>query len=360
MSLSIHPDRVLHLLEKQIRADHADCDFVPDMRIAPNTEIQLEVTRSGKYRFINSTGSITMMQGNNAVKRWYNRQQDIRLFGLHDNGNRLNRYWIHTAFPRSKPYRSVDTGIILPPMLSVPGHYEDHAHVDIVSAYFSVLRLVGIYPCVVWGKTLGVGKRLDSYPFASNKTVRNSLYGTAFNPRLAYLTRGAITTVRPENKVSNPVMVQLVQCVMHRIAREARSLGAKQWYTDGGIIPLENLEQFLHWTSTTYGLTLKVKSTGTMDVFNPSQYRTPIHEPKRTRWTIRQTDTIDGYNGDYRYAEYEDWLIGKLRWWVRMRGQPGIIYCEQPDKPATQPIEARQDRAVIQLPLIDTPIQLYA
>lgn len=315
-------------MERQVANDHVNCDFVPSLRLAPDKDLQLEVSAAGKYRFIDSSGSVTMIEKTVAVKRWYNTAQHVTFCGFQDNGNRLNRYWVHTAFPRQHPRRSFDTNIILPPMLAYPGIYEAMAHVDIVSAYFSVLSLVGLHPNVIWGKTLGVGSRLDSYPFLDNKTVRNSLYGTAFNPRLHYLTRGKIKTVRPEKKVSNPHMVQVVQVVMHSIARYARNLGAVYWYTDGGILPKVKLDQFLTWVTCTFGLTVKVKSTGTMTVYNPGQYQTPNHEPRRAKRNIRAADTIDGWRGDYPYAGYENWLIDKLAHWVRQRGKPGIVLAE--------------------------------
>jgi hypothetical protein len=336
MSLSTRPDPdlILRRLEDKVRRDHAHCDFIPDLLLAPNDQGQSQISQKGKYRFVDSSGSVTMLQGQWTLKRWYQGSQSVRIFNFEDNGNRLNREWLHLAFPDARAMPSDYPDNILPPFLAKPGHYEGMAHVDIKSAYYSIMSMIGLYPNVIWGKTFAVGDSpLPGYPFADNKIVRNSLYATAFQPRLIYVTRGNIKEVQPKHKLFNPHLVQVTQCILHAVARRARALGAVHWHTDGGLLPKDEAWDFVEWVTAEYGLTLRVKSVGAADVYNQSCYRTCEHEPvngaivqQQAFDVLRPTDTIDGHNHDYWLYKYEDWLRGELKHWVRLEGRPGVIF----------------------------------
>lgn len=321
---------VTDIMTSKVANDHLNCDFYPNLQDAPKINDQREISASGKYRFINASTSTTMMEKNTAVVRWYHPLQKVDFNGYEDNGNRLNRYWVKFSFPRQHPRKSSENKIILPPKLSIPGFYQNIAQVDIKAAYFTILSIIGMYPNVMWGVALGVGSRLDTYPFAETKIVRNSLYGTAFNPHLRYVTGSKLTSVQPGVKLSNPHLVQITQCIMHSIARKAREMGAVQWHTDGGILPEKNVYLFMAYVAETYGLTLKLKCTGEAAVFRPDQYITAVHSPRRKLFVPLRIDTIDGFKGDYNLGIYESWLIDHLKSWVRKRGKPGIVVDKNP------------------------------
>lgn len=327
MSQSIHPnpEYVLERMYQQVRKDHAHCTFHPTVGGRPDKYEQYEQSASGQYRFIAASSSLTKMEKTQAVERWFIGEQKVTFGGFEDNGNRLNRYWVKYTYPMT--YRPKDdmNWVILPPRLSKPGFYTNMAQIDCVTAYYNVIKLVGLYPCVQWGNSFGVARKLEGYPFVDNKTVRNSLYGMVFNPRLTYITRAKGTIVIPEIPVQNPHLMQIVQCVFHSIAREAYKRGAVQWHTDGGILPADQAWPFMLWIASNYGLSVRLKCIGTAEVYRPDQYITPAHKPRKKINKPMRVNTIDGFKSDYLLGPYEDWLRGNLKHWVKRRAEPELI-----------------------------------
>lgn len=312
-------------LYKRVSQDHEYCDFRTDIQSAPRFDQQRDISRDGKYRFINGATSITMMQGKHAVVRWFVPQHLVKVDGYTDNGSRINRLWSEYEWPVHIMEKSNNRNIILPPKYSEPGFYTNMSQIDIRSCYYTIMCLVGLYPIAKWGKAFGVWHSLDGvYPFPEIKSVRNAMYGMCFNPRQMFATRGNFKYRIPDPKIINPHLHQTIQCIMHSIARKAVGLGAVQWHTDGGCLPTDKAYMFCQWIGDNYGLSTRIICSGDCMVNRPDHYYTSSHIPKAPSKTQLATNTIDGWKGDYNLAQYEDWLIGKLKPWVKRRMKPDI------------------------------------
>lgn len=165
----------------------------------------------------------------------------IREYGAWQTPTELARDYLAVKYG-SKPRQYHDQYIVNSihrgfPYLAKPGHLEHGAYIDIKSAYWSILQLVGWDADYFPGRWLGQKSVLTDWPFPHNKLARNSLVSSSNLSGLRVWNKGKIEVRKTGNKLHNPQIISIVNDVLHGVAADMESLGAIYIHTDGYIVP---------------------------------------------------------------------------------------------------------------------------
>lgn len=276
-----------------------------------------------------SSSSTTWMRGNKPTEHYIEEAYAVNtLFGP-DSGSRINRILItDIVYPKRRPrYGDLDRFIHHPPRFAAPGDYRGMLHVDLKSAYYSIICVVGIYPELNYSRRVfGVWDRLtDWYPFADNKLIRNAMYGMVFQPTMLHINSKGRKIIRPEDdkKVTNPALHQLVMIIVSDIGRKAEALGAPYWHTDGGLIPRARFTEFLNYVGETWGLPVKAVTGGDdqASVYGLGRWWYADHPIKASQESRADRKIEEEFEGI-------DWLKDRIRYWVLKRGNPRLEWVE--------------------------------
>ncbi len=220
----------------------------------------------------------------------------------------LARSYIAVKYPRMRAL-NVQTQIfkqpISAPLYVSPHHYDSGYYVDIKSAYWQILQIVGWDADYLPGVWLAKGQSMEDFPFAEARLVRNCLV-TCGLPSQASVWDGdrqQFMLVKTFNKQINLGIWKLVMDVLHCVAWDCIAAGAIYAHTDGYICSGERLMAVQNAISR-WGLTSTIKRQGVTDVYGVGSY------------------TIDKFgtkNPHIRTRSYDGLILPEYISWLRKR-----------------------------------------
>lgn len=248
-----------------------------------------------------------------AKKRWIIRPQ------AHDIGagwctpGDIARDYLKVKFPNYKPrittaqYQEVIAKKRLTPVYCEP--FEgDLVYVDIVSAYWNILRTTGWKPEYSPGRYLSREYDVTDFPYHYIKMARNSLVTVGMTGSIQiYDGRGNLKFVKRPNPFVNTMLWATVCDVLNGVAHDAIVAGAKYVYTDGYICHWYDAKDVIEAVER-WGLPAQIKWQGRGVVKAPGAYRIGEHQSKP--FELSRNRAVRAFN-----PVHVDWLRKKFREW---------------------------------------------
>lgn len=167
------------------------------------------------------------------------------------------------------------------PIFALPCKIEDAVYIDLKSAYWSILQVLGWDVDYMPGLFLGVNSLMSDFPFGDDKLARNCLVtaGLTTESRMWIGKKGYISVKKRGNKKTNRVMWMCVQDVLNGIAAECIQAGCVYVHTDGYIC---SRRDFSRVTSVlqSWALRYNIKYQGECTVYGAGCYDMPGHDRK--------------------------------------------------------------------------------
>ena len=196
------------------------------------------------------------------------------------------------------------------PLYLRPGILVDGVYVDIKSAYFSLVNLVGWNVRYKPGSWISPGRPCYDFPLANDtrriaKSARACLVSFGLHRKSTFWNGSKIVERNTRNNHVNYGLWHVCQDILHAIATVAVSLNAVYIHTDGYILPSGNAEVLEDYIRS-WGLRTGRKGQGPTLVFGFGNFRVGNHETKRLRPFIGKP---------YRYVKNPDgkWLQSQLK-----------------------------------------------
>jgi len=206
------------------------------------------------------------------------------------------------------------------PLYARTGFYQDMALVDIQSAYWSIVKIIGWD--VDYNPSRWLGKRSDNddFPLPDNRIARNSLVSAGLMTPTHLWDGTQLMKLKAHNPYVNYSLWACCQDILNSIATIALKAGAVHVHTDGFIVPIRNanylIEEIARW-----GLAAKIKATGDAAIKGVGSYRVGETKTKKQyQFTPRTFNSI--YEPD----------ISFLRPRIRKLAQSSIDWSIHPDE----------------------------
>lgn len=250
---------------------------------------------------------------------WYymkqRRKQILRPFALHfpdliTTPSELARAYIQEKYEKQ---RATHEQIVFfrertsPPLYCRPHDYDSGFYVDIRSAFWQILQVVGWdcnYNPGVW---LAKGQSMEDFPFAEIKLSRNCLV-TCGLPSEANFWNGStrkFERVKTFNRHVNLGIWRLVMDVLHCIAWDCIAAGAVYAHTDGYICSGERtlaVQNAIH----EWGLESHIKAEGRTIIYGVGSYKIGKTVTKNPKIHMSPFDGLI-------LPEYNKWLKDRFR-----------------------------------------------
>lgn len=159
------------------------------------------------------------------------------------------------------------------PLYAQPHRFEDAVYVDLRSAYWQILQIVGWDADYNPNKWLGRGEEMADFPYADIKLSRNCLI-TAGLPTDATFWKGkeqAFKRLPTRNKTANMGIWSLTMDILHGVAWDVIAAGAAYAHTDGYICHVDRLGAVMGAIAE-WGLEARIKKTGMAQVYGVGSY----------------------------------------------------------------------------------------
>lgn len=158
------------------------------------------------------------------------------------------------------------------PLYAIPTTHPDAMYIDVKSAYWSIMSVVGWDVDYFPGKWLAVSSSLDDFPYPDDKIARNSLLSSGISHAMQSWDGSTIKSVSRYNPLSNRMLWEFTQDVLHGVASDMVSrAGAFYVNTDGYIIPSDRYSD-AHDVLLSWGLPANLKGRGATDVRGVGDY----------------------------------------------------------------------------------------
>lgn len=212
-------------------------------------------------------------------KKWMNAHHATDLGGGHVTPADIARDYLtargHKASKRrmtTQQYHALVLNKKSAPLYAYPCEIEDAVYVDLKSAYWSILRVVGWdleYNPNLW---LAVGQSVDDFPVPENKLARNCLVTVGVNGAMNLWDGEMLKSVKKPNPFSNMMLYGLVMDVLNGIAYDmVHYAGARYVHTDGYILQERNLHRAYEVTDR-WGLRSGEKFSGRATIGGVADY----------------------------------------------------------------------------------------
>jgi hypothetical protein len=309
---ALYPDEMYALLvekaaERHARSNHVMVDQWPNL-----TEIDENVI----------LGSFSWA-GMSSKTRWLKRSTAVSVGGFMSTPGDIARDYLTIKFPKRKRITAEQKREILKhrsqPVHAFPLTLPDATYLDLRSAYWSIMSVVGWNVDYFPGRWLAAGEAVTDFPFHDNKIVRNCLVtsGLTSSARIWMHETQSIAMRSFGNKLVNYQLWSLIQDVLNSIAVELMDTEAVYYVnTDGYILPTSDIDI-------------------AKDVIH--QWRLPSREKKRGRCYIQAVGRYKfGVLNDYTPvggssttaiydADYRVWLKSRFST-LALSAQPELNY----------------------------------
>lgn len=180
------------------------------------------------------------------------------------------------------------------PLLAIPGYMPDAVYIDLKSAYWSILKVVGWDVDYHPGRFMAVKSSVKDFPFPDFKLARNCLVSMGLPSPMRVWTGEKLTFVKKYNPLQNLVLWSCVQDVLHGIASEIEPY-ARYINTDGYIVEKKNAATVQQIIGS-WGLDSDVRFSGEAHIYAAGQYnigsKTWIEPRSRFLKEFRKIDTV--------------------------------------------------------------------
>lgn len=193
------------------------------------------------------------------------------------------------------------------PMMALTGHYRDMIYLDLKSAYWSILQVVG-WDCEYFPDLIVRGGDVTDFPYPDNKIARNSLVSMCLPSSTFVWHNGRIKEMHMRKNV-NLSLWTLVQDVLAGIALELWNLGAVYVNTDGYILPARLESQAIDLIGE-WGLWAVTKHRGNCSVYGIGAYTIGSHVCKYGHRLNSATIDINPVDVNLLKTEFS-WLASK-------------------------------------------------
>jgi hypothetical protein len=195
------------------------------------------------------------------------------------------------------------------PLYAKPHTYEEGVYIDIRSAYWQLLQIVGWDADYHSGHWLGRGEPMDDFPYADIKLSRNCLV-TAGLPSEAQFWKGSeqkFKTMATHNRSSNLGIWALLMDILHGVAWDCVAAGAVYAHTDGYICDASRINAVMGAIAE-WGLEARIKKTGKAQVYGVGSYTFGDQSTN----TPKQSHAFDGL----LLSKDRTWLKSKVRFFA--------------------------------------------
>lgn len=194
------------------------------------------------------------------------------------------------------------------PLYAIPCMIEDGYYVDCVSAYWSILKVVGWDVEYMPGRLLGVGSLMTDFPFAGNKLARNCLItnGIAMTMKLWDGKEQRLLSMKQGSPKRNLGLWAIVQDVLNGLAVDVIRAGALYVHTDGYICSGQSLPRVMEAIAS-WGLPAKIKYQGKATIYGSGAYDIDKHVHKQLIAVPQPIDSLCAPN-------HHEWLRAKFRY----------------------------------------------
>lgn len=192
------------------------------------------------------------------------------------------------------------------PLYAKPHNYESGVYIDIRSAYWQILQIVGWDADYNPARWLGKGTPMDDFAYADIKLSRNCLV-TAGLPSDATFWKGekqVFERLSTHNRVANLGIWALIMDILHGVAWDAIRAGATYAHTDGYICDVARTDAVIT-AIREWGLEARIKKVGASKVYGVGSYTFGNEATKNPK----QVHDYDGLLLPPHYA----WLKRKVK-----------------------------------------------
>lgn len=222
----------------------------------------------------------------------------------------LSRTYLELKYPRQRATRQQIDNFRLPrsaPLYANPCEFSEGAYLDIRSAYWQILQVVGWDADYNPGRWLGKKGGMEDFPFPDFKLSRNCLITAGLPSEASYWNaeKQQFTTVKTFNKFLNLGIWALTMDVLHCVAWDAIAAGACYVHTDGYICAAARVEA-VQSAIASWGLEARIKNAGRTIVWGVGSYSVG---DKSTKNNHVRTKPFDGL----MLPTYNAWLKSGFR-----------------------------------------------
>lgn len=248
---------------------------------------------------------------------WYyvksHRKEVLRQYAL-DFGktivtpSELARTYLQLKYPRQKAMSEQIAKFkqhISAPLYAKPQRYEQGVYIDIRSAYWQILQIVGWdadYNSGVW---LGRGQPMDDFPYADIKLSRNCLITAGLPSEASFweAKQKRFKSISTYNRSANLGIWSLVMEILHGVAWDCIAAGACYAHTDGYICDRSRVEA-VRGAIAEWGLEARIKKSGETQVYGVGSY------------TIGNQSTKNPHIADHHY---DGLILSPHRAWLKRK-----------------------------------------
>jgi hypothetical protein len=244
----------------------------------------------------------------------------MRMFGEWQTPTEISRDYLLAKYEK-KPRQYHDQYIVNSmkrgwPYLAKTGFHGDCVYIDLKSAYWSIMQVVGWDVEYNPSRWLGRSSIMNDFPLPSNRLARNSLVSSATLSSISMWTGTHLKTKSVGGRLMNPIVHSIVMDVLHGIASDLENMGAVYIHTDGYIVPRYLQASALSMINCQWGVPARVKHEGLTVVKGIGSYGVGAH-----------TSGFLGHTAEsparYIMPRGKDWLRGSFR---RMREKTKLYY----------------------------------
>lgn len=166
-----------------------------------------------------------------------------------------------------------------PPYMAIRGIYSDMVYIDLKSAYWSIMQIVG------WGAEYHhdmIVRRhpVNDFPYPNEKLARNSLATVALSGGGQMYKDGQFIETRGK-RIVNDGLFYLINDILHCVAMDMLEFNPVYINTDGFIIPAEHKDSAIDKILNHWGLLATERHAGIAHVYGVGSYRIGEHYTKR-------------------------------------------------------------------------------
>lgn len=208
----------------------------------------------------------------------------------------LARTYLDIKYPKQRATKEQITDfrrVRSAPLYAQPIGYEQGCYIDIRSAYWQILQVVGWDVDYNPGKWLGKKGGMEDFPFPDFKLCRNCLVTAGLPSEASFWNADKHTfgTVKTFNKHLNLGVWALTMDILHCVAWDAIAAGACYVHTDGYITHYSRVQSVLDAVAS-WGLEARIKNAGRTIVYGVGSYEVGGKATKNPHTTTAPFDGL--------------------------------------------------------------------
>lgn len=221
----------------------------------------------------------------------------------------LKEIFGHGPLLKSSQRTYMMRGYVHHPLLAVPQKFERGYYLDIASAYYSIVQIVG-WNVDYWpGKWMGRGRPTPDFPFPAISIARNCLVSSAAEGRVSVWKPGdGAKNYDSYNPLENLCLIRIVSDILSCIAYDVVTHAHAQYaHTDGFILTDMRDLKIAQQIIGDWSLTSRIKAQGPGYINGPGCYKVGKKESN-----IQLEEKLPFSN--IARLKHSGWLQKRLAW----------------------------------------------